>query len=118
VGTIRLFALTVCVTAIVGVGASAALAGEVNGSKNGKDGSWAIPGAQNASSACAFSGLEDSELEGAVPGIHGVVQNWGHTKDSGAVVDNPDNHGAALVHLDFGGGEFIWGCNPHVGAAG
>ena len=114
----RLLMAVTSAAVLVAAGASGAFAGEVNGSKNGKDGSWAIPGAENASSACAFSGLEDSEQSGAVQGLHGVVQNWGHTKDSGAVIDNPENHGAALVHIDLGFGEFVWGCNPHVGAAG
>jgi hypothetical protein len=65
-----------------------------------------------------YSGLEDSEMDGAVPGVHGTVQNWGHTWNSGVVVDSPDNHGAAQVWLDYGGGAFLWGCNPHVGAEG
>lgn len=95
-----------------------ALAGEVTGSKNGKDGSWATPAPEHAASACVYSGLEDSELSGAVQGLHGVVQNWGHTKDAPFILDS---RGASYVVIDatvFGAPEgtvVTEGCNPHLG---
>lgn len=98
--------------------AGTALAGEVNGSKNGKDGSWAIPAPSHAASACVYSGLEDSELSGEVQGLHGVVQNWGHSKDAPFILDS---RGASYVEFDgevFGlpaGTVIVEGCNPHLG---
>jgi hypothetical protein len=100
--------------------AGPALAGEVNGSKNGKDGSWAIPAPSHAASACVYSGLEDSELSGEVQGLHGVVQNWGHSKDAPFILDS---RGASYVEIDgeaFGapaGTVVVEGCNPHLGVA-
>lgn len=111
-----LFVVALAAAMVVAM-AGTALAGEVNGSKNGKDGSWAIPAPTHAASACVYSGLEDSELSGAVQGLHGVVQNWGHTKDSPFVLDS---RGASWVLLDFsafGGGIVEEGCNPQVGEA-
>lgn len=97
--------------------AGPALAGEVNGSKNGKDGTWAIPAPSHAASACVYSGLEDSELSGEVQGLHGVVQNWGHTKDAPFILES---RGASYVEIDgavFGapGVVIVEGCNPHLG---
>lgn len=95
-----------------------AFAGEVNGGKNAKDGSWSTPAPSHAASSCVYSGLEDSEMDGAVPGIHGQVQNWGHTKDDPIVLDSK---GASWVLLDFsflGFGIVEEGCNPHVGGQG
>jgi hypothetical protein len=102
---------------MVAATATTAFAGEVNGSKNGKDGSWAIPAPEHAASACVYSGLEDGELSGAVQGIHGVVQNWGHTRDFPFILDS---RGASWVQIDgaaFGmpGVVVEEGCNPHGG---
>jgi hypothetical protein len=117
-GMERLLVTVASAALLVGAAASGAFAGEVNGSKNGKGDppSWSTPAPLNARSACVYSGLEDNEANGAEQGLHGVTQNWGHTKDAGVVVDSPDNHGAAQVWIDLGGGAFLWGCNPHVGA--
>jgi hypothetical protein len=101
--------------------AGTALAGEVNGSKNGRDGSWAIPAPSHAASACVYSGLEDSEMDGVVPGAHGVVQNWGHSKDATFILDSV---GASYVEFDgeaFGlptGTIVVEGCHPHLGLDG
>lgn len=110
--------LVIALAAIVVLAlASTALAGEVNGSKNGKDGSWSIPAPDHAASACVYSGLEDSELSGAVQGLHGVVQNWGHSKDAPFILDS---RGASYVEIDgtaFGlpeGTIVIDGCNAHL----
>jgi hypothetical protein len=60
--TKRILAICLCSTAILGVGATAAAAGEITG--NGKSlhvdggGKWGT--ALNARSECAFSGLEDA----------------------------------------------------------
>jgi hypothetical protein len=68
-GKRRLLAVAVCAAALVGVGASGALAGEVKG----PPGSTAIPGGNpdktgaftNSNSACSASGLNDFDsLEG------------------------------------------------------
>lgn len=96
--------------------AGTAFAGEVNGSKNGKDGTWSIPAPTHAASACVYSGLEDSELSGAVQGLHGVVQNWGHTKDAPFILYS---RGASYVEIDgaafgFPGVVVVEGCNAHL----
>ena len=67
------------------------------------------PAGMMARSACAFSGLEDEPVD------PGTVQNWGHTKDSPAVLMS---RGASSVTLDFGvffpGGPVVEeGCNAH-----
>ncbi len=110
-------ALLVAVTAAAMIMAltGTALAGEVTGSQNGKDGTWATPAPSRAASACVYSGLEDSEMSGAVRGARGEVQNWGHTKDDPAVLDSL---GASWVQVDLsflGYGIVEEGCNPHVG---
>lgn len=107
-------AAAMMVTAMAGT----ALAGEVTGSQNGKDGSWSTPAPSHAASACVYSGLEDSEMDGAVQGARGVVQNWGHTKDEPIIVDSI---GASWVQIDLsflGYGIVEEGCNPHVGGEG
>lgn len=68
---------------VIGSG-GAAFAGEVNG--NGKP----IPGAQNASSECAFSGkdLPDS-VEGNPPGLDDdAIAGRGHVQNYGKFVSN------------------------------
>ena len=85
-------------------GAGAAFAGETNGQGN------PIPGAQNASSACAFSGrdLPDS-IEGNPPGFNddfvtdGRVQSYGKYVSHGlkGVVPSPGD--ACRGNVDFGG---------------
>lgn len=117
----RSLMLVALVTVMVIAMAGTALAGEVNGSKNGKDGSWAIPAPSHAASACVYSGLEDSELSGEVQGLHGVVQNWGHTKDAPFILYS---RGASYVEIDgtaFGlpeGTVVVDGCNANLELGG
>jgi hypothetical protein len=97
------------VMVIVAGSAAPAFAGEVTG--NGTT----TPIAERANSACAFSGLDDNR-----PGTGivepGVVQNYGHTKDSPAVLASK---GASSVTIDFGvffpGGPVVTeGCNARM----
>ena len=75
-GRARLVTVAACAAAVMGVGAGAAFAGEITGSgKGGPNGDGTPGGTLNASSACAFSGLEDGA---ATPG---TVQNYGHRAD-------------------------------------
>jgi hypothetical protein len=66
-GKKRLFAIAVCAAAVMGMGANAALAGEVNG--NGKN--TPIGAAPNddlhAGSICSFSGLNDERYRDGDP---------------------------------------------------
>ena len=56
----RLFAAGVCAVAVIGVGATGALAGEVKGPPtNGDPNTNTTQGPAHANSACAFSGLND-----------------------------------------------------------
>ncbi len=66
----RLAVMVVSVALFVGVGASAAFAGEVNG--NGGP----AQGLSHANSICSASGLEDGSEPGTVAGP-GNTQNWG-----------------------------------------
>jgi hypothetical protein len=91
--------------------AGPAFAGEVNGSNNGKDGTWAIPAPSHAVSACVYSGLEDSELSGEVQGVHGVVQNWGHSKDAPFILDSRD-----ASHAEIDGEVFTYSTVTNVPA--
>jgi len=102
------FATAVCTMALVGGAASAAFAGEVTG--NGKP----TQGPAHANSPCAFSGLDDQDPATGGSGVvqPGEVQNWGHTKDTPAVISAP--RGASDLIVDFGGGNFEWGCNGHL----
>jgi hypothetical protein len=90
-GKTRLFAIAACAAAFVGVGASAAFAGEITG--NGKP----AQGAANANSPCAFSGLEDS----AGPG---TAQTFGQLVKAGYDA----TLGGANSNSALG---FPWGCN-------
>jgi hypothetical protein len=116
-GRARLFAVAACAAAVVGVGASAALAGEITGSgKGGPNGDGTPGGTLNASSACAFSGLEDGA---ATPG---TVQNYGHRADDpffGTVVSQKGASSLTLfIHPPGAPPQGILvtiGCNPHVG---
>ena len=93
---------------VVAMVAGAAFAGEVTGSGKGGPAGDGIPGAvEHGNSNCLFSGLEDEPVE------PGTVQNWGHAKDAPVVVSAP--RGASEVVLNFGFGDFVDGCNPHVG---
>jgi len=113
----RLFAVAACAAAVVGVGANAALAGEITGSgKGGPNGDGTPGGTLNASSECAFSGLEDGA---ATPG---TVQNYGHRADDpffGTVVSQKGASSLTLfIHPPGAPPEGILvtiGCNPHVG---
>jgi hypothetical protein len=87
------------------LGASAAFAGE----KTGNGDPTAAP--DHGNSECLYSGLEDNDPGTGVVDP-GVTQNWGHAKDAPVVVSAP--RGASEVVLNFGGGEFTDGCNPHA----
>jgi hypothetical protein len=89
-------AAAVCVAVVMGSGSSA-FAGEITG--NGKQ----TPARDNARSLCAFSGLEDNDLESPV--VPGVTQNWGQI----IRVAGPLG-GANSVQTPFG----EEGCNAHL----
>jgi hypothetical protein len=116
----RLFAVAACAAAIAAVGPSAAFAGEITGSgKGGPNGNGTPGGTLNASSACAFSGLEDGA---ATPG---TVQNYGHRADDpffGTVVTQKGASSLTLfIHPPGAPPEGILvtiGCNPHAGLEG
>jgi len=114
------FAAAVCVLAALCFTASAAFAGEITGSgKGGPNGDGTPGGTLNASSACAFSGLEDGA---ATPG---TVQNYGHRADDpffGTVVSQKGASSLTLfIHPPGAPPEGILvtiGCNPHAGVGG
>ena len=99
---------------------SAALAGEITGSgKGGPNGNGTPGGTLNASSACAFSGLDDGA---ATPG---TVQNYGHRADDpffGTVVEQKGASSLTLfIHPPGAPPQGILvtiGCNPHAGSEG
>ena len=113
----RFFVVAVFSAAMMALGTSAALAGEITGSgKGGPNGDGTPGGTLNASSACAFSGLEDGA---ATPGI---VQNYGHRANDpffGTVVSQKGASSLTLfIHPAGAPPEGILvtiGCNPHVG---
>jgi hypothetical protein len=119
-GTARLFAVAACAAAVMGVGAGSAFAGEITGSgKGGPNGNGTPGGTLNASSACAFSGLEDGA---ATPG---TVQNYGHRADDpffGTVLAQKGASSLTLfIHPPGAPPEGILvtiGCNPHAGLGG
>jgi len=74
-GKKRFLAVALCAAAVMGVGANAALAGEVKGHGNGETPiGAALPTDPHASSECSFSGQNDDPNE---PGAGGRVQSWG-----------------------------------------
>ena len=100
------FAAAVCAVAIVGLSAGPAFAGEVTGT--GKP-----PGRSEWEFACAFSVLTTrTPPPAARESYTGEVQNWGFTKDTSAVISA--SRGASDLIVDFGGGNFEWGCNAHL----
>ena len=62
-GKKRMLAVAVCATALAGVGAGGALAGEVKGPPNQEDNTNRTGAPANANSECAFSGLNDFDSE-------------------------------------------------------
>ena len=116
----RLLVVAIAAAAVMGLGASAAFAGEITGSGKGGPNHDGTPGGTlNASSACAFSGLEDGA---ATPG---TVQNYGHRADDpffGTVVSQKGASSLTLyIHPPGAPPEGILvtlGCNPHVGLPG
>jgi len=58
-GKTRLFAVAVCAAAVMGMGANAALAGEVNGKGENTPIGAAPDNDLHAGSICSFSGLND-----------------------------------------------------------
>ena len=115
-----LFAAALSAALLAGLGAGSALAGEITGSgKGGPNGNGTPGGTLNASSACAFSGLEDGA---ATPG---TVQNYGHRADDpffGTVVSQKGASSLTLfIHPPGAPPQGILvtiGCNPHAGAEG
>ena len=113
----RLFIVAAFVAAFMALGASAAFAGEITGSgKGGPNGDGVPAGPSNASSSCAFSGLEDGA---ATPG---TVQNYGHRLDDpffGTVVSQKGASTLTLyIHPPGAPPQGILvtiGCNPHAG---
>jgi len=83
-GKMRLVAVAACATALMGMGASAAFAGEITG--NGKP-LWTsttvgptgeVSHTLHGKSACAFSGQEDLQFaDGGSKGVPGHAQSWG-----------------------------------------
>ena len=72
-GKKRLLVVTACAATFVGVGASAAFAGEVTG--NGKP---TPVQSYRAASICSFSGQEDDQFKpGGSKGVPGHAQSWG-----------------------------------------
>ncbi len=96
-----------CVVAlglVLGGGAGAAFAGETNG--NGDP----IPGAQKASSACAFSGQDlPDAIEGNPPGFDDDFVTDGHVQTYGKYVSHglkgavPSPGQACRGNVEFGG---------------
>jgi hypothetical protein len=84
-GKTRLFAVAVCAAAVMGMGASAALAGEVTGNGKPTPIGAAPDNDPHASSICSFSGQNDDPEE---PGFEGQVQSWG--QDVKKAVHAPD----------------------------
>jgi len=87
-------------TLLVVGSAGGAFAGEIGG--NGA----VTPAGENARSYCAFSGLQDFDLQAPVQ--PGAVQNWGQVPKE--VRDAWSVNGAAIVNNPFGPD----GCNAHV----
>jgi hypothetical protein len=116
----RVLVVTVVVAVFAALATSAAFAGEITGSgKGGPNGDGVPGGSQNASSQCAFSGLEDMA---ATPG---VVQNYGHRADDpffGTVLSQKGASTLTLfIHPPGAPPEGILvtiGCNPHAGTEG
>src|SRR4051794_29057558 len=116
-GFMRLFVAAATAAAMMALSASAAFAGEITGSgKGGPDGDGTPGGTLNASSQCAFSGLEDGA---ATPG---TVQNYGHRADDpffGRVVSQKGASTLTLYIHPPGapplGFLVTIGCNPHAG---
>jgi hypothetical protein len=103
----RKFMFAVAIAAgVAALTPAAAFAGEVTGNGQHK--------VIHANSPCVYSGLNDNDPADGGSGIvqPGVVQNWGHTKGAPVVVSAP--HGASDVVLNFGDGDFSWGCNGHL----
>ena len=116
----RRFVAAVSVVAMMGLGANAAFAGEITGSgKGGPNGDGTPGGTLNASSACAFSGLDDGA---ATPG---TVQNYGHRANDpffGTVVSQKGASSLTLfIHPPGAPPQGILvtiGCNAHIGLGG
>ena len=110
----RLFIVAAFVTAFMALGASAAFAGEINGSgKGGPNGDGTPGGTLNARSECAFSGLDDGA---ATPG---TVQNYGHRLDDPFFGEVFSQRGASeldvIIYPFPAGIRVTIGCNPHAG---
>jgi len=114
----RFFVAAVFAAAMMVLSASVAFAGEITGSgKGGPNGNGTPGGTLNASSSCAFSGLEDGA---ATPG---TVQNYGHVADDpffGTIVSQKGASSLTLYIHPPGapaqGFLVTIGCNPHAGA--
>ena len=101
----RRFAAAVSVVAVMALGTSGALAGEITGNGQLKT--------VHGNSPCAYSGQEDLQwytddsdttlLDNPVRGVPSHSQNWGHTKQALGLTG-----GANSVPLAE------WGCNAHI----
>jgi hypothetical protein len=103
----RFFAVTACVVAVVGAGASAASAGEITGNGTLKD--------VHANSPCAFSGQEDLQWytnDGdTVLKTNPVKGDPSHSQSWGQIVSAAGGHlGGANSTVTPEG---PWGCNAH-----
>jgi hypothetical protein len=87
---------------VIGI-SGVASAGERGG--NGE----AVPGADNAASPCAYSGLDDNDFEGDV--TPGVVQSFGQiVKEVPGGASTISDRGASSLITPFGED----GCNAHM----
>jgi hypothetical protein len=83
-GKMRIAAVAACATALMGVGASAAFAGEITGNGKWIAGSEAAP--LNGKSECAYSGRNDNSVLGnPLPDEDGFTrtQSWGQVGQEG-----------------------------------
>ena len=105
-GKTHLLAVAACAAAVVGVGASAALAGEVKGPPRTVTGpSTDYTAARtHANSVCAYSGLNDNPLSTNPRNPPGQVQSYGFSVVSQGLKD---------VVADSPGESCQGGSNPH-----
>ena len=101
----RRFAAAVALAAMMALGTSGALAGEITGNGQLKT--------VHGNSPCAFSGQEDlqwytdngdgTRLQNPVRGVPSRTQNWGQTKQASGLPGGANN----VEEID-------WGCNGHI----
>jgi len=103
----RKLAAVICAAFVVGVSATAALAGEVKGPPGTPSPTNHIPGTsgrtaapEHSNSACSFSGLNDL-IVGQGP-TDSIVQNPGHFMLAGITGPGVPGHGDASVGFPIG----------------